>query len=172
MDTTPPHTVCPGCIDHALLHQNTFLQRWYDVHDTFRPTPPLQQHRSIHSPDPILGSGISCHLAGTPTPSTLSTKPTPRQVIDLTLHQHADNEIAAVFARSTADPSAMVHLSHSRMPLTLPHLRRLRITLRSSDTHQLLLRVLYHHLLISARSPLIPRERGISSSPCILPYIP
>ena len=44
---------------------------------------------------------------------------------------------------------------------TLP-LRRLRITLRPSDTHQLPLRILYHHLLISARSHLIPRDRHLS----------
>ena len=45
------------------------------------------------------------------------------------------------------------------MPLTLRHIRRLRITLRLYDTHHMSLRVLYHHLLISARSPLIPRDR-------------
>ena len=164
MDVTPPHTVCPGCIVYALLHQNTLLQRWQDIHDTLRPTPPIQQHRFIHSPDPILGPGISGNLAGTSTPPTHSNTPTPRQVIDLTLHQHADNEIVAVFARSTADTSAMVHRYHSHMALTLRHLRRLRIILCPSDTHQLPLRVLYHQLLISARSPLIPRDRHLSIS--------
>ena len=58
----------------------------------------------------------------------------------------------------------MVHRYHSHMALTLRHLRRLRIILCPSDTHQLPLRVLYHQLLISARSPLIPRDRHLSIS--------
>ena len=162
MEATSPHAVCPGCIVYALLRQNTFLQRWHNIQDTLKPTPPLQQHRFIHSLDPILGTGISCHLGGTSTPPTPSPTPPPRQVIDITLHQHANNKIAAVFAQSTADNSAMVHLFHPRMPLILCHPRRLRITLRPSDNYQLPLRVLYHHLLISARSPLISRDRYLS----------
>ena len=67
-----------------------------------------------------------------------------------------------VFARPTADNSTQVHLFHPHMPLTLNHLRRLRNTLRPSVTHLLPLRVLYCHLLISASSPLIPRDRYLS----------
>ena len=67
-----------------------------------------------------------------------------------------------VFARPTADNSTQVHLFHPHMPLTLNHLRCLRNTLRPSVTHLLPLRVLYCHLLISASSPLIPRDRYLS----------
>ena len=49
--------------------------------------------------------------------------------IDLTLHTHADNEITAVFVRSTADNSVQVHLSHQHIPLTIGYLRRLYLTL-------------------------------------------
>ena len=162
MDDIPPHTVCPGCIIYTLLHQNTFLQRWYDIQDTLRPTPPLQQHHSIHSPTSVLVPGSSCHLDGAPIPPMPFPTPPPRQVIDLTLHPHATNEIAAVFARSTAANSAQVHLSHPHIPITIGHLRRLHLTLQPNDTHHLPLRVIYHHMNISARAPLIPRDRYIS----------
>ena len=64
MNNTPPHTACPGCIVYTLLHQNTIIQRWHDIQDTLKPTPPLQHHRSIHSPDPVLGLVISFNLGG------------------------------------------------------------------------------------------------------------
>ena len=154
--------MCHGRIVYALLNQNTFLLRWHDIKDTLRPTPPLQHHHSIHSPAPALGPGISCHLGDTPTPSTSSPTHTPQHVINLTLHPHADSEIDMVFARSTTDNSAQVHLSHSHIPLIVHHLRRLSSTLRPAVSHHLPLRVLYHHLLISARSSLIPRDRNLS----------
>ena len=128
MDNTSPHTVCPGCIVYALLHQNTFLQRWHDIQGTRRPTPPLQQHHYILSPAPALGLDISCHLGGTPIPPTPSPTPPPRQVIGLTFHPHADNEIAAVFTRSTADTIALcctpflsTHASVTSPPTTVAH---------------------------------------------------
>ena len=69
-----------------------------------------------------------------------------------------DNTILSI----TTDNNAQVHLSYLHMPLTLRHIRRLHITLRPYDTNHLSLRVLYHHLLISARSPLIPQDRYLS----------
>ena len=89
MDATPPHTVCPGCIVYALFHQNTFLQRWHEIQGTIKPTPPLQHHRSIHRPAPVLGPGILCHLGGAPTPPKSFPTTPPRHVIDLTLHPYA-----------------------------------------------------------------------------------
>ena len=88
MDDTPPHTVCPGCIVYAFLHQNTFLQRWHDIQDTLRPIPPIQQHQSTHKPNPIIVSGGSCHLDGAPIPPMPVPTRHPRHVLDLTLHQH------------------------------------------------------------------------------------
>ena len=67
-----------------------------------------------------------------------------------------------VFARSTVDTSAQVHLSHPHIPPTLHHLRRLRSTLHPAISNHLPLRVLYHHLFISTRSSLIPRNRHLS----------
>ena len=89
------------------------------------------------------------------------TRP-PRQVLDLTLHQDDTNEIAAVIARSTAANSAHVHLSHPHMSLTMGHLLRLHLTLQPNDTHHLPLRVIYHHMHISARAPLILRDRFLN----------
>ena len=48
------------------------------------------------------------------------------------------------------------------MPLKLDHLRILHTRMRPSNTHNLSHRVIYHHLFISARSPLIPRDRSLS----------
>ena len=155
MDDTPPHTVCPGCIIYALLHQNRFIQRWHDIHDTPRPIPPLQQHHSIHNPNAV-------HLDGAPIPPMPFPTPPPRQVIDLTLYPHATNEIATVFARSTTANSAQVHLSHPHIHITIYHLRRLNLTLQPNDTHHLPLRVIYYHMYITTRAPLIPRNRYLS----------
>ena len=147
---------------YALLHQNTFLQRWHDIQDTLRPTPPLQQHHSIQNPTPIIVPGGSCHLDGALIPPMpVPTRP-PRQVLDLTPHQHDTNEIAVVIARSTAANSAHVRLSHPHMPLTMCHLLRLHLTLQPNDTHHLPLQVIYHHMHISARAPLIPRDRFLN----------
>ena len=86
----------------------------------------------------------------------------PRHVLDLTLHQHDTNEIAAMIARSTTTNGTHVHLSHPHMPLTMDHLLRLYLTLQPHSIHHLPLRVIYHHLHISARAPLIPRDRFLN----------
>ena len=125
MDDTPPHTAYPGCLVYALLHQNIIFQRWHDIQDALKPAPPLQQHRSIHIPDAVLGTFPPQTLGGTPSPPALSPTHPPRHVIHLTLHAHAYIEIDAVLAPSTADNSSQVHLYHPHMHLTLSHLRRL-----------------------------------------------
>ena len=159
MNDTSLHAVCPGCIVYTLLHQNAFLQRCHDIQDTLLPTPPLKQHHSIHIPTPILVTGRSRHLDGTPIPPTPFNAPPPQQVFDLTLHPYATNKISAVIDRSTAANSAKKHLSHPHMPITIGHLRRLNLTLQPKVTHHLTLRVIYHHMHISARAPLISRDR-------------
>ena len=120
MDITQPHTVCPGCLVYALLHQNTFIQRWHDIHDTLRPTPPIQQHQSIHTPNPSSVQGASCHLDGSPIPTMPVPTRHPRHVLDLTIHQHDNNEIAAVLARSTTTNNTQVHISHPHMGPPIP----------------------------------------------------
>ena len=67
-----------------------------------------------------------------------------------------------MIARSTTTNSTQVHLSHSNMPLTMDHLLRLHLTLQPNINRHLPLRVIYHYLHISARSPLIPRDRFLN----------
>ena len=63
---------------------------------------------------------------------------------------------------TTVQDSFQVHLSHRNMNIKLNHLRQLHTTMRTSNNHHLPHRVLYHHLLISARSPLILRDMYLS----------
>ena len=67
-----------------------------------------------------------------------------------------------MIARSTAANSNHVHLSHPHIPLTMGHMRRLHLTLQPNITHHIPLRVIYHHLHMSARAPLIPRDRFLN----------
>ena len=48
------------------------------------------------------------------------------------------------------------------MPLNLGHLRNLRAWLKPSNNTPISHRIIYHHLLISANSPLVPRDRSLS----------
>ena len=60
---------CPVCIIYALLHRNTFLQRWNDITATAPPASPLQTHRSVHHPMPT-PSVMSIHPRRPPAMNT------------------------------------------------------------------------------------------------------
>ena len=67
-----------------------------------------------------------------------------------------DNSLTTV---NIAFNNAKVHLSHHIILITLNHLRIIYTSMRPSNNHNVLYRVIFHHLLLSARYPLIPRDR-------------
>ena len=98
-----------------------------------------------------------------PRPSkSFSSPPLPMHVsqpdISLSLTHHTVIEIDTVItATNTVHNGAHVKLSHLTMPINLNHLRRLHRSMNLTQSDHLSYRVIYHHLLISARSLLIPR---------------
>ena len=130
MNKIPPHTACSGYIIYVVLHQNIFLQRWHDIQDALRLAPPLQTHRSIHSPAPVISTITSHHHSGTLNLSPLSYAPSPRHIINLTLNEHTVIAIDKILAETTAHDNARVHLSHPQVPPKLSHLGYLQTTIR------------------------------------------
>ena len=161
-DEIPHHHAFPDCIVYILLRQNKFLQRWHDIQEAIKSASPLQTHRSIHSLTPVTGTTTPHHHSGTPNSSSPSPTHSPRHIINLKLNEHIVIAIDKVLAATMAHDSVRVHLSHPQLPVKLSHLRRLQTTIRPCKPHHLPVRVLYHHLLISAQSPLIPQDMYLS----------
>ena len=53
------------------------------------------------------------------------------------------------------------NIAHPTLPLTLGHLRRLRACLQLSNNKSISFSIIYHRLLVSANSPLVPRDRSL-----------
>ena len=165
---TPHHTTTDplaysGCIVYAPIHQKTLMQRLNDIHGTITPLSLLQDHRSIHSSTPVHGT----HSPPLHCSKPLSSSPSPCHIsqpgISLSLPYHIVSEIDKVItAANTAYNSAQVHLSHPTMHIKFNHLMTLHTNMCPSNNHNLSHRVIYHHLLTSARSPLIPRDSYLS----------
>ena len=55
-----------------------------------------------------------------------------------------------------------MYVHRPTLPIQLSHLMKLEEYMKPTNYHHLSYRVIYHHLLISARSPLIPRDRCLT----------
>ena len=124
--------------------------------------PPLQTHRFIHSPTTVTDTASSQRLRCKPISSSPSLKHASQHDINLSLTQHPISAIDKVLTMTMVHDSAHLNLFHPNIPIKINHLRRLHTTMRSSNNHHLPYRFLYHHLLISARSPLTLRDRYLS----------
>ena len=153
---------CPACIVYALLHQNTFLKRWNDITTTAPPASPLQAHRSVYHPTSA-PSTMSIHSRRPPAMNTPVPRHVSQPLIDLTLTVHTIAAIEAVLpVDKLTRTTAHIHIAHPIMPLNLGHLSNLRAWLNPSTNRPISHRIIYHHLLINANSPLVPRDRSLS----------
>ena len=83
--------------------------------------------------------------------------------ISLYLTHHTVAEIDnTLTATNTTYNGAHEHLYHPNMHIKLNSLRMLNTSIHPTNTHGLSHRIIYHHLLISSRSPLTPLDRSLS----------
>ena len=159
-DTTHTHVTWSICVVYVLLHQNKFHQRWNGIQVATMLTPPIQAHRSIHSSSPI-------HDV-TPPPRRKDRQSTVTQIvctisqptISLSLTLHIIRAIDTLLQKANGpNTGANVRLLHPTMALLLTHLCRLYTQLQPAYTYNLSPRSIYHHILISTMSSLIPRNR-------------
>ena len=95
-----------------------------------------------------------------PTLSTPLSGHVSQPHINLTLTVHTITTIEAVLpAGTTTHTTAHVYLTHPTIPLNLGHLQRLHTYLNPSNTQTISHSIIYHHLLISAKLTLVPKDR-------------
>lgn len=59
----------PACLIYALIHQNTFAQRWSEIQLEIQTTPTAQIHTSLNSPSPIGDTTPQSQLGNINTPN-------------------------------------------------------------------------------------------------------
>ena len=149
-----PNT-CADCVIIALIHQNTFATRCTDMQRNMEPTWHSQLHPSLNSPQPGNSASpsqdhgtfpVSVHVP-TPTSTTSAVRP----VITLVLPPHTHVEVQTVLTVNPSSPiCTRIHIAHPVLPLTLKNLHSLH------NHRTLTIPTIFHHLRISATSPLIP----------------
>ena len=161
-----PHTddgspsTCAGCVIFALIHHNTFAERWIEIQYDLAPAQPTQLHPSLNSQQHDLTASptnqqdaSSLSLA---KPETYSTSPVLRIAINLVLSSHTKQAVQQVLAVNPSLPlCTTVHISHPALPLTMKNLHSLH------DLNHLTILHMFNHLCITTVSPLIPRDRTV-----------
>ena len=126
------------------------------------PANPLQAHRSVHHPSHVT-SAMSTHPRLPPAMTTPLPRHVSQPLIDLTLTVHIITVIEVVFlVDKPTHTTVHVHIAHAAMPLNIRHQENLRAWINPSNNTPISHRIIYHHLLISASSPLVPRDRSLS----------
>ena len=83
--------------------------------------------------------------------------------ISIFLTQHIVMETDTVLTTANKSHSdAYVYIHHSTISIKVTHLMMLKEGIYPTKHHHLSHRVIYHHLLISSRSPLISRDMSLS----------
>ena len=82
-----------------------------------------------------------------------------RKIIPHATHYYAANYCALY--SNTEHSNAFVHVHLLTIIIHLSHRMKLKERMNSTNHHHLPDRVIYHHLLISARSPLISRDSSL-----------
>ena len=165
-DTDTPHT-CSRCVLYALIHQNTFAQRWSDIQTSHTPIRPQQIHASLNTPQPVK------HITppsdkGKPrvnvlpnTTAVIRTRPNIH--LNLALTQHTLQAIQQVLTATPATRTCTTtHISHPPLTLTMTHLHKLHSLINSIQDQTLSQRLIFHHLRITAMSTLLPSDRTLT----------
>ena len=163
--TDTPHT-CARCILYALIHQNTFAQRWNEIQQILTTTRPQQIHPSLNDPQPVRHT-TPPRPKDTPSDSTtasntVNTQTTTRMVINLALTTHTLQAIQQILIATPASRlCTTTHISHPTLPLSMTQLHKLNSDIHSIQDQSLSLRILYHHLSITAISIITPSDRTL-----------
>ena len=163
--TDKPHT-CSRCVLYALIHQNTFAQRWDDIQLMITTPRPQQIHASLNTPQPVTHKApLPVHenpsVSSIP-PNTITTRQHPIMVVDLALTSHTTEAIQQfITAHPAAHRCTTTHISHPTWPLTLTQLHLFNGLKHSSQDQVISHPVLFHHLRITAISALTPRDRTL-----------
>ena len=155
-------STCTGCVIFAIIHQNTFAERSTELQHNLAPAQPSQLHPSLNSPQP--GHRASpAQTYGASTESSPVLQPaSPASVIrhctNIVLPLHTHTEIRQVLTSNPSSPKCTnIHLDHPTMPLPMKNLHSLH-----NRNKLLLLPPLFHHIRITATSPLLLRNRSLS----------
>ena len=92
-----------------------------------------------------------------------TTRVIPQHATILFIPHHTVREINNILtAAHTTCPGAHVHLSHPTIPITFNQMRNIHQSMHPVNTYYLSHCAIYHHLLLSTKSLLIPRDRYLS----------
>ena len=157
--TDTPHT-CSRCLLYALIHQNTFAQRWNDIQHMLTTTRPQQLHASLNTPQPVKHTSPpqdkeDPSVSDIP-PKTATTRTHPTMIVDLAISSHT---LEAIQQFMTATPA--MHISHPTWPLTLTQLHRFNGLVHSSQDQVISHQVLFHHFRTTTMSVLTPGDRTL-----------
>ena len=90
------------------------------------------------------------------------TPPSTRMTVNLVLPQRTLEEIYQVLtATPNSNDCPKVHIDHPALPITLKHLHSLHSLIYTGGDDNLFSPINFHHLRITALSPLIPRDRSL-----------
>ena len=129
------------------------------------PTTTSQIYPFINCPQPITEPIPPRHQGTTsiPNPVTTTNDTTTlpsRLTVTLILPQSTLAEIRQVLSATPASHTCTkVHISHHSLPITMKQLHTLHGVIQSGENQNLLNRTIFHHLRITALSPLLPKDR-------------
>ena len=129
-------STCSDCVLYALIHQNTFVQRWNDVQTSLTTTRRQQIHPSLNYPQPVEHT-TPPHDKGRPGVSVLATDTNttqtwPNMFINLALTTHTLGGIRQVLMTTPASRlCTTTHISHPTLTLTMTHLHKLESLIQS-----------------------------------------
>ena len=164
-----PHTdandlsTCLLCVLYALVHQNTFDQRWNDIQTSLTATRQQKVHSSLIYPKPVKNA-TPPRDKGRPSVLVLATKTDTTQtrtniVINLTLTARTLGAIQQILrAIPTTNQCTIKHISHPALTLTMTQLHSLNGLIEVNLDQNLSHLVIFHHLHITVMSTIIPSD--------------
>ena len=167
-----PHTdantlsTCSVYVLYALIHQNTFAQRWNDIQTAVTTAQRIQINASLNSPQrmecatPPRGRGIPIR-SDVPT-DTVTNQPSTHMSVNLALSKTTLGMIRQILITPPATHRcAREYIPHLAMPITKERLVTLRGVIRSGTDELLSITLLYHHFRLTAMSELISDDRKL-----------
>ena len=160
-DNGSPST-CASCIIFALIHQNTFVERWNDMQHGLAPDRSSQLHPSLNSPQPDHSVSPAQTYGASPESTNVlqlaSSASVIRHCTNLVLSPHTHIEIQTVQTSNPSSPlCTKIHLDYPTIPLMVKNLHSLH-----DRNKPISLPPLFHHLRITATSLLLLRDRSLS----------
>ena len=151
---------CAGCTIFALIHQNTFAERWTELQHNLASAQPTRIHPSLNSQQhDLFASPTNRQDTSSPplaNPKPESTSSVLRTAINLVLSSHNRQAVQQVLANiPSSNLCTTVHISYPDLPLTMKNLHSLH------DRTPLTILHTFHHICITAASPLLPCDMTV-----------